>query len=846
LIFKRLTHRVFLVLARIGRGICHSPVMRPAYSSAPFPTENAGVKAMPIGRSAAVALATMVAGLLLVACDGAQSRRATHIGRGQAYFAAGNFAKASVEFRSAIQIAPNDPQALVLAGRAAERLGQITEAAGLYQAAMNAAPDYAPAQANLGRMYVFGGLPDRALEILESALAKHPNDADLLAARSGARFELNNLAEARADAERAVQLAPTNENALSLLAGLYQRAGEYPRAVALIEGALRQSPASTELRQVLVGLYLAGNEPDKAEEELRKLIELKPREFPYRFQLALFYERQHKLDDAQRVLEAAVKALPANSDVKLALVDFMTTQRTFAQAEKTLQDFIARDPNNYQLRLGLGMLYQRNGAIKQSLDIYNEVIRHDGTGPDGLIARDRVAEIEIFQGRIAEAQQHLAEVLQTNPRDNQAMLLRGNIALQHNNPMAAIADLRGVLRDQPESVGAQLSLARAFLANSEPELAEGALRAALASAPTDASVRIELAQFLAQTNRAGAAVALLEETVRGDPTNASAREALTRAYIAKRDFVAARTAAEDLKTLRPRAAAGPYLAAIIARAENRLGDSQKELEHALQLQPNAVDVLAALSRLQLEQGQGASAVARVEAAVQAEPKNALVRNLLGELLIATKAYPEAIAQLTQAAQIAPGWWQPYRNLVAARIATGDTAGAIASCEAGVKAIPFQPELVADLAALYERRGHFEEAIALYDGLYTHNPHLQIAANNLAMLLVTYRTDQPSLERAHNLTATFAGSDNGAFLDTYGWVRLKNDDPREALASLERAASRSPESKLIRFHLAMAQLKVGQRDKARTNLEAALSGTATFAGSNEARAILASLTHGRVG
>ena len=50
-----------------------------------------------------------------------------------------------------------------------------------------------------------------------------------------------------------------------------------------------------------------------------------------------------------------------------------------------------------------------------------------------------------------------------------------------------------------------------------------------------------------------------------------------------------------------------------------------------------------------------------------------------------------------------------------------------------------------------------------------DPRNDVAANNLAMLLVTHRTDGASLERASKLTARFAESSNPAFLDTYGWV-----------------------------------------------------------------------------
>jgi Flp pilus assembly protein TadD len=109
-----------------------------------------------------------------------------------------------------------------------------------------------------------------------------------------------------------------------------------------------------------------------------------------------------------------------------------------------------------------------------------------------------------------------------------------------------------------------------------------------------------------------------------------------------------------------------------------------------------------------------------------------------------------------------------------------------------------------------------------------------------MLLVTYRKDKASLDRAKTLTQSFANSPNAPLLDTHGWVMFKLGQYAEALPVLERAVERSPDSKVIRYHLAMAQLKSGQRDKARENLETALTGKATFAGADEARTTLASL------
>ena len=778
--------------------------------------------------------------VLLAACGGAESRRASHMQRGQEFFEQGNFDKARVEFRNAMQIAPQDADAKLMAGRVAEKLGEVREAIGLYQATVDIAPEHVQGRANLGRVFVFAAAPERALEVIEPAIAKHPDDADLLTVRGAARIQLGKRMEALADAERAVQVAPQNENAVALLASLYRQGNETGRAIELVRKTVDAVPTSADLRQVLASLELAVGEKAAAEEQLRKLIEMKPDVLAYRYQLAMFQTRDRRLDDAERTLRDAIDAAPEKDEAKLAYVDFVTSQRSRAAGEKALGEFIAAKPDDYELRLGMGSLQERAGALDAAAQTYGEIIERDGDGPKGLMARNRLAAIRVSQGRFDAALKGIGEVLAENPRDNDALILRGNIALERNDPAAAVADLRAVLRDQPNAVPVRRALARAHVANGEAALAEENLRTALQSAPNDVQVRIDLAQLYGQTQRGAQAVALLEEAVKKAPQEAAAREALVRAYLATQDFDAARIAAEDLKVLRPDAAVGPYLAGLVAQAQNRQDDAGRELETALKLQPAAMDALAALTRLDVANGRQARAVERVAAVVAQDTKNSVARNLLGELHLGARQYPQAIEQLTAATLLAPKWAMPYRNLAIAKLAAKDVAAAESTYRAGIESTGYAAVLVADLAALYERQNRIDDAIAQYEALAKQHPRLEMATNNLAMLLVTYRNDRASLDRARDLTAAFAKSESSALLDTHGWVRFKRGEYHEALPPLEQAVARAPESKLIRYHLAMAQLKAGQTDKARSNLETALAGSASFTGAEEARTQLAEL------
>jgi tetratricopeptide (TPR) repeat protein len=797
-------------------------------------------------RSLIAPLLLVAATLIMTGCGGAAARFQSHLQRGRAYMDKGDYTHANIEFRNALQIAPKDSTARLLAAQVAEKLGRPREAAGLYQAIIDTTPDDAAARAGLGRLYVFGDVPDRALAIVEPGLAKHPDDVPLLIVRGSARVRMKNESGAVADADRALHLAPTNPDAIVLRVGLYQRQGDTTHAIDLLTDGVRKLPQSPDLREVLAQLYLSAHQPEKTAEQLQALVQLEPRDFKYRKQLALFYASSKRLDDAQRVLEEAVKALPKSAAAKLTLVSFLSTQRTREQGEKLLRGFITQDPDNYELRFGLGELLQRAGASKDALDTYNEIVARDGTGPQGLMARDRIASIELDQGKVAEARKLIGEVLTKSPRDGEALLTRGKIELANKDPVAAIGDFRAILADQPRSVPVQWLLSRAYLANGQSGLAEQALRAALEVAPNDIPLRIELARFLTASARAEQAIDLLNDTVRIAPKDPRPREMLVRTYLAKSDLPSARSAADDLKTLLPDAAAPAFLAGIVAERQKRLDDAQKEYERALAIQPWAFDVISSLARLEVVRHEEAQAIALVKSAAEHDPKSPLPHGLLGDIYLNGKDFPAAIDEFNTAIALAPNWWPAYRSLALAKFAAKDAQGAISAYQAGIKSAPAEPQLVTELASLYEQQSRADDAISLYQAWNQRNPQVPGVANNLAMLLVTYKTDQSSLDRARDLSASFADSDSPALLDTYGWVRFKLGDVKDALPALERAVDRTPDSQVMHYHLAMAQLKSGQRDKALLNLQTALSGAANFTGSNEARQALNSLTGGRPG
>lgn len=776
----------------------------------------------------------------LAGCGASQSRFQSHIDRGKAYFADEKLAKASVEFRNALQIEPQSAEAAYLTGRVQELRGQYDEAVEFYQSAIESDPGFDPARASLAKTLILGGAFERALHVIEPGLDKHPDNPDLLAARAAARHEVRDEEGALADAHRAVQIAPRNENAVSILAGLYQANGDYPKALDVVNAAVRLSPDSVDLHQTLAMLDVAIGKHVEAQEQLRRAVELRPDKLPLRLQLASRLAMDHQTDEAQRVLGQAVEALPADTGAKLALVDFLANQRSLAEGELKVREFIARDSNNMELRFGLGALQQRSGAIEEAIVTFRDIMRLSGKNADGLLARDRIAAIETARGNHAAASRLVAEILYESPRDSDALLIDANLAMERNDLSSEIVDLRAVIRDQPKQVAVYRMLARAHLAKGETALAEELLRSAVSAVPEDASSRIELAEFLAQTDRVAQAISVLRETVQRVPDNVQAREALVRALLAQGNLNAAQTAAEDYRKMAA-AAAGPYLMlGAIAQKQRHWEDAERALRRAYELEPT-IDNLQVATQLELGRERPQAAIAVVMEALKRDPHDADRQQLLGELYLSAKDFAQARDVLSRARTLHPDRWMLYRDLASLKADTNDLPGAIAECESGLKVAPAEPQLVQQAALLDEKAGHIDAAIAKYDVLYRDSPrNRQFAANNLAMLLVTYKRDGASLDRALALTKEFSTSQDPALLDTHGWVRFKRGQYEEALTALQRAESRSPDSRVIRYHLGMTELQLGHLERARAALEFAVAGPATFVGSSEARSALASL------
>jgi predicted Zn-dependent protease len=795
----------------------------------------------PIDRSVAHRLAAVLACcLILVGCGGAEARKERYLEKARSLMAEQNYGKAQLEVRNSLQIDPDYVAARVVGGEVAEKLGDLGQAVQMYRRALELDDANLQARASLARLYALGGLPEEAIKLVETGLAASPDDAGLLTVRAAARARLGDFASAEADVRHALRTEPSHENAIALLAAFSQRDGKTLEAIEVVERGVKVLPKSADLRLVLAQLYSgAGRAPD-AEKMLKEIVALQPDVVANRYRLAQFYVSANRVDDAERVLRETVAARRDDIEAKKALVGLLASQRSFKVGEKEFLALVAAEPDDHELAIALGDFYTANGRAAEADKVYRNVIAHDGAGPQGIAARNRLAASAMRAGTVDEASRLIAEVLAENPQDNDALIMRADLALGRGDTASAITDLRAVLRDQPASVPVQRALARAYLQSNNQSLAEETLKTAARGNPADAGIQMDLASVLARAGKPEQAEQALKDLVAKSPQAMDAQQALFRIQVGRKDLVAARATAQSVKAARPDQGMGDFLTGIVDSAEGKQDAAERSYEKALKLQPDSLEPLAALIEMMVSQKRIAPALARLDAVIEQQPKSVFAHNLKGEVLLRQKRNTEALDEFDRAIELSPAWWVPYRGQAMANVAASRPEAGVASYVQGLSATKGAFPLATDLAQLYVALGRPDDAIALYEGMLKQDPKNDLVANNLAMLLVTHRKDAKSLEEAERLAGRFAQSDTPAFLNTSGWVKFKMGKFAEAIPPLKRASDMSPDEAVMKYQLAMAQYKAGQREEARKNLEAALKPGVEFAGMDDARATLAEL------
>ncbi len=116
---------------------------------------------------------TIVAG-----CSGPEAKKMKFYNKGKALYEKGDFVKANLEFKNAIQIDPKFADSYYMIGMVSMKTGNFNSAFGNFSKAADLDPNHVKAQVEIGKLYLLGKAPDKAMEKAELVLKTDPKNED--------------------------------------------------------------------------------------------------------------------------------------------------------------------------------------------------------------------------------------------------------------------------------------------------------------------------------------------------------------------------------------------------------------------------------------------------------------------------------------------------------------------------------------------------------------------------------------------------------------------------------------------------------------------------------------------
>ncbi len=785
----------------------------------------------------------LLAAVALTACGGPEERKAKYFARANEYMEAANYPKARVALRNVLKIDPKDAEAYYLFAQVEEKEKNWRNAVQLYQEAVRLVPDHTAALITLAKYYLEARLTTHVVEAADTVLKKDPRHPQASALKIAAQAVSEEaIPSVVPQAEALAAQYPAEQDVAILLATLYGHQRRYREAETALRRALEAHPKDLDLLNNLHRILTQANDMAGAEAVLRRMVDAEPASFDHRVRLARFYVGQGAQNKAEAVLREAVALDPNNEPRWVMLAEFFVNKKDVASAERVLLDAAAQIPHSSQIQLGLGTLYRKSGQDAKARQHYAALVEEYKDKPVGLDAKVKLAEMDFVEGKQADAERHVQEVLKENPRSSEGLILTGRMALARRNGKDAVQAFRTVLHDQPELAIVHYLLGQAYQLTGDTTLAKDSLERAVALYPDQVDAKRSLAVLESQIGRYQQARARLNDLLKQRPDDVTALDMLMTLDLMTKNW----QGAEHTLTRLRQVSAGNSHVALSAEgrfyeARGSLGEAKRAYERATALVPNEPEPLLSLVKVEVALGQAVQSRTRLESLLDSRKDHPFAHGLLGEVLSLMQEPEEAALHYREAVRLNPKWVTPWLNWATLSLSRKKPDVAVQVLQEGLKANPDSEELHMLLASAYSEQGQIDLAIAAYETTLRLNPRNLLAANNLAVLLVDHKGDPSSLQRAFALSRDFEKeAPHPLFIDTLGWVRFKMGQQEEAIRLMKDAVAKSPETSVLNYHLGIAFFQSGKLAEARTYLSKSLKHADLFDGRRQAEQILAQI------
>jgi putative PEP-CTERM system TPR-repeat lipoprotein len=748
--------------------------------------------------------------------------------------AAGDVAAANAIVDTVLAKAPADTDALKLKGDLSFFSKKPDEALAAYQKALQADPKYLPAHFAAMAVLMQQGKSDEAAKQLEQLKQVAPRNPQTQFYEAQLAFQKKDYKRARELATELVGMAPNNALVLQLAGAAELQAGTPAQAEIYLSKALQIAPRLALARRLLIATFLRTGQAAKALTALNEVVGKDGAIAPSLYAIAGQVHLQ-------------------NGDPKKA-------EEYFAKALKL-------DPENARKRTALAITHLASGQAESALDELQDIAAADA----GVTADLALVSAHLSRREYDKALAAIDKLEKKQPDKPIAANLRGRVLLAKKDTAGARKSFERALTIDPNYFSAAASLAALDMADKKPEDAKKRFEALLAKNPKNGQALLALAQLAASTGAGKAEVAAaLNKAVEANPTDVAPRLLLIDHYLRQQDNKQALVVAQAAAATAPD---NPQLLLALGRVQQISGDvnqamatygkvvklqplspiplvrlaeaqvvgkdrkgAESSLRKALEIKPTFLDAQQALITVLLMDKNYGDAVGVARSVQQQRPKDAAGFVLEGDVELARKGWPSAIAAYRRALQLAPTTPVAIKAHLSMHLA-GKGKEAEQFSQGWLASHPKDVAFVVHLADLAISDKNYPAAEKRLLSALQLQPDNAIVLNNLAWVgLQLKRNDAlQHAERANSLAPN-----QPQFIDTWASALSASGDYAKAIELQRKAVALQPDNASLRLNLAKIYVAAGDKPKAKTELAGLARLGEKFPAQAEVSAMLKSL------
>ncbi len=278
------------------------------------------------------------------------------------------------------------------------------------------------------------GRYNRAVDALNSEIAKSPSDASLYFLLGQSFYELREFTRAATSLERAIQLAPKQSEYHDWLGKAYGRKAEESVFLSAMswarkthrefEIAVEMNPSNFEAQRDLIRYEMnapgiVGGGEDKAMKHIEDLEKIDSMEG----QLARgeFFATKKRMSEADAVFAKILESNTDRAGVYFEVADYYSDRANSEKMGEAIAYAERIDPNDRRLKYYRGVLLVMDGKNPSEAEIllksYLATVPNSSDLPPHAAARKWVGKLYEAQGRFSEAAQQYRDSLSLDPHD---------------------------------------------------------------------------------------------------------------------------------------------------------------------------------------------------------------------------------------------------------------------------------------------------------------------------------------------------------------------------------------------------------------------------------------------